>query len=192
MRRTDYSTLQHRRNAIERSTVFMKVSKTRLLLLAKRPYFLLYPEGTPKPFWIDRVYLTKLRCIRWLYLPKRQRARGYFSKGVRLYLHRYVLQLAGKYYPEVSFGNGDPFDCRIVNLKAYRRDEEGASRCLFRNNSTRRKGVCFHKVRKKWVAMIRVHRKLRHLGYFDTADEAAKAYARAWNLAHPTLPPVPV
>lgn len=109
-----------------------------------------------------------------------------------MYLHRYVLHLAKKYYPEVTFYNGDVHDCRLVNLKPYRREEEGATRRMFKNNSTQRKGVYWHKARKKWVAMIRTRKKLRHLGYFKTPDLAANAYAKAWNLAHPTLPQLPV
>lgn len=116
------------------------------------------------------------------------RVRGFFGRHVtRQYLHRYILHLAGKFYPEITFANGDPFDCRLVNLKPYRREEEGASRKPFRNNTSRRKGVCFHKGKGKWAAMIRVHRKLVHLGYHDTADAAARAYEYAFKIAHPTL-----
>lgn len=171
----------------------MKVRQNRVKLLGQRSYFLLYPDGTPHPFWVDKRFLKALGMIRWRYVPDKQRARGFFGRGTtRQYLHRYVLTLARKYYPEVTFANGDPFDCRIVNLKPYRREEEGAMRNRFKNNTTRRKGVCFHKAKQKWIAMIRVHRKLIHLGYFDTADGAARAYTQAWNIAHPTLIPQPI
>jgi len=166
----------------------MKLRCTRIRRLGKRPYFLLYPDGCPQPFWVDKKFLNKLRRIRWRYLPQRQRARGFFGvKGTRQYLHRYILALAGKFYPEVTFANGDVFDCRLVNLKPYRREEDGATRRMFKNNTSKRKGVCFHKVRKKWIAMIRANKKLIHLGYFDTADAAARAYASAFSLAHPTV-----
>lgn len=173
----------------------MKVAKAKTLFrrLQNRDYFLLFPDGSPKGFWVDLIYLKELVKIRWRYIAKNNRARGYFGRTkTRQYLHRYVLTLAKKYYPEVTFGNGDMFDCRLVNLKPYRREEEGAMRCKFKNNTSQRKGVCFHRRAKRWVAMIRVRGKLRHLGYFRTADEAAREYAKAWNLAHPTLAPVPV
>lgn len=154
---------------------------------------LIYPDGTPKPFLVDSRFVRRLRRIRWRYLPVKKRARGFFGKTrTRQYLHRYVLMLAKKYYPEVTFANGDPFDCRLINLKPYRREEEGAMRQLFKNSSTRRKGVTFNKRTRTWAAMIRTRGKLRHLGYYPDADSAANVYAEAWNLAHPTLPPMPV
>jgi hypothetical protein len=153
----------------------------------------LYPEGTPKPFIVDRRFIHKLRRVRWHFVEKKKRARGYFGRSkVRQYLHRYILILARKFYPEVTFANGDHFDCRLTNLKPYRRYEEGARRQMFKNNTSKRKGVSFHKRKRKWIAMIRTRGHLRHLGYFRTADLAANAYAKAWNLAHPSLPPMPV
>lgn len=161
----------------------MKLRKKRLIY---RNIVYLHPEGTDKAFLIDRKFIRRVREVRWLYLPDRKRVRGYFGRSkTRLYLHRFILQLAGKYYPEVTFANGDYFDCRLANLKPYRREIEGANRCLFKNSSTKRKGVSFH--RGKWVAMIRAKGKLRHLGRFDDPDLAANAYHRAWKLAHPEL-----
>ena len=156
----------------------------------KLPYLSasIWPEGCPLAFIVDIRFLRHIRKIRWCFVAKKKRARGYFGRGqTRLYLHRYVLHLANKYYPEVTFANGDHFDCRLTNLKPYRRYEEGANRQMFKNNTSHRKGVSFHKRLKKWTAMIRVQGKLRHLGYFLTADLAANAYANAFALAHPLL-----
>lgn len=151
---------------------------------------LLLPEGSPRFFLVDIRFLRRLREVRWRYVAKGNRARGFFGKGqTRQYLHRYVLSLGRKFYPEVTFANGDWSDCRLVNLRPYRRDEDGAGRRLFKNSSSKRKGVSFHKLKKKWIAMIRARGKLRYLGYFKTADLAAKAYASAWKLAHPTSIP---
>lgn len=164
----------------------MKITKNKVVLLGRRTYFLLYPDGSPQPFWVDKEFLRPLGRIRWRHDAKRKRARGFFGRGTtRQYLHRYVLHLAGKFYPEVTFANGDEYDCRIVNLKPYRREEDGAFRRAFKNNTSKRKGVSFHKRKNKWAAMIRVNRKLLHLGYHDTADLAAKAYERAFRIAHP-------
>lgn len=154
---------------------------------------LIWPTDSPRGVLVDRQFRAKLLTVRWRWLPRRQRFRGYFGHSrIRNYLHRYVLQLANRYYPEVSFADDDVFDCRLVNLKAYRRTEEGARRRLFRNSTSRRKGVTWHVRRKKWAAMIRVYGKLRHLGYYAKADDAAAAYAVAWNSAHPDQPQVPV
>ncbi len=38
------------------------------------------------------------------------------------------------------------------------------------------RGVCFFKQTNKWMATIRIDRKQKHIGYFLTEIEAAKAY----------------
>lgn len=135
---------------------------------------------------MDIKFRPKVRKINWKFDPKTKRCRGFFGKGTtRQYLHRYVLSLANRPYPEVTFDNGDWNDCRLANLRAYDREEDGARRKPFKNR--RRKGVSFHKRRKKnpWAAMIRTKGKLRHLGYFSTPELAAAAYDREFKLAHP-------
>jgi len=152
---------------------------------------LIWPVDSPRSVLIDAKLKTKLLRVRWRFIANKKRFRGYFGrKSTRTYLHRYVLELNRRYYPEVTFANGSEYDCRAINLKPYRRDVEGANRALFKNSSSKRKGVSWHKTRKKWTAMIRAKGKLKNLGYFSSADLAAAAYARAWNLAHPDLQPM--
>lgn len=146
----------------------------------------LYLSGSPKPFWYDKKFSPKIREVRWRFDAKRKRCRGFFGRGkTRQFLHRYVLHLANRYYPEVTFSNGEWWDCRLVNLRPYDRIDDGANRRPFRKRQ--RKGVIWHKRRKKWAAMIRVNGHLRHLGYYTDPDAAAKAYHKAWKLAHPNL-----
>ena len=44
------------------------------------------------------------------------------------------------------------------------------------NNKSGFKGVCFDKPLNKYKAYIRINGKIKHLGYFETAEEASKAY----------------
>lgn len=151
----------------------------------------LFPSGSPVLFLIDEKVASKVRKVNWCFQPKNKRARGFFGRNeTRQYLHRYILTLNRKYYPEVTFANGDWWDCRISNLRPYSREDDGACRKPFKGR--KRKGVSWHRRKRRWIAMIRTKGKLKHLGYFATADLAAEAYARAWNAAHPDKVPVPV
>ena len=57
---------------------------------------------------------------------------------------------------------------RLVPLPAVRK-----------NNTTGYKNVSYYRNEKKFVAQVRDGGKRFHLGYFDTAEEAAVAYARS-------------
>ena len=50
---------------------------------------------------------------------------------------------------------------------------------ITKRNTTGYKNVTFHRSRKKFVAEVRDGGKCVHLGYFDTAEEAAIAYAQS-------------
>jgi hypothetical protein len=68
------------------------------------------------------------------------------------------------------------------NLRPATSSESMANRPLFSNNQSGFKGV-YRIGSDRWRAQIRVDRKLRHLGYFRTAEEAARAYDEAANKA---------
>ena len=44
------------------------------------------------------------------------------------------------------------------------------------NNTSGFKGVSFNKPVNKYQALININGKRKHLGYFETAEEASKAY----------------
>jgi len=44
------------------------------------------------------------------------------------------------------------------------------------------KGVCWKKTNKKWISQINIKGKRKHLGSFNSAEEAAEAYQNALNL----------
>jgi hypothetical protein len=46
-------------------------------------------------------------------------------------------------------------------------------------NTSGLKGVSFYTLGNKWTAVISVNGKVKHLGHFDTAEEAARAYDAA-------------
>ena len=68
----------------------------------------------------------------------------------------------GSYYPE---------NCRWTTRTMQSRNQR-----IYKSNTSGYKGVCYHKGNNKYTAQIVVNRKKIHLGYFQTAVEAAKAY----------------
>lgn len=69
-------------------------------------------------------------------------------------------------------GNYEPSNCRWVGRSTQSRN----TRVLYSSNTSGYRGVSFHKALNKWVCGIRIDSKRKHLGYFNTALEAAKAY----------------
>lgn len=69
--------------------------------------------------------------------------------------------------------NGDKGDNRISNLRECSRSQN--------LHNQKRKGYYFHKRDKKWIASIRNENKLKHLGTFNTEEEARSAYIKAKN-----------
>lgn len=144
-------------------------------------------SGAPRRFVIDRRHSALVAAVPWKFVPRTVRARATITKGEpRIFLHKYIASLAHLDWEEIFFANNDPYDCRAGNLRPYRRDEEGARRKTFKNKAVPFKGV-YLRGKDKYGASIRVHGKLKHLGYFTTAEAAAKAYKTAYQAAHPDL-----
>jgi hypothetical protein len=81
---------------------------------------------------------------------------------------------------DIDHINNDPMDDRWENLRE-------ASRVQNLANTRARsglKGACWVSAKNKWKAQIRRDGKNRHLGYFDTPEEANAAYRDAALKAH--------
>ncbi len=152
--------------------------------------FRLHVKGSPFRFVIDRCFSKVLTVYDWRFVGKTKTARATITRGKpRVFLHQRVVKLGGKRWAEVFFENGNTFDCRLGNLAPYRRDEEGARRRTFKNKRIKFRGVSIKKgaKKKKYQAVIMVKKKLIHLGYYRTAEEAAEVYRKAWQSSHPNL-----
>lgn len=72
---------------------------------------------------------------------------------------------------------------RFGNLRPATGAQNAQNKGPYRNNTSGHAGVSRHGSR--WQAGIRIGGRRRHLGLFDTPDEAASAYASAKRELHP-------
>ena len=104
-------------------------------------------------------------------------------KGRRLFAHQVVWLLFHPELPRTSIDHADrdPSNNRIENLRPAEAWEQQGNKTLQRNNTSGYRGVSSapkHKTRP-WLASITDDGKRKHLGYFRTAEEAARAYDAA-------------
>jgi AP2 domain/HNH endonuclease len=73
----------------------------------------------------------------------------------------------------------NPLNDRIENLRPATQSQNNANKSIMSNNKCGFKGVFWEPRRYVWVARIGVNGKLIHLGQFDYAVDAHKAYCEA-------------
>lgn len=100
------------------------------------------------------------------------------SIGGKLYqLHRLAWLYAKGAWPEgqIDHINGSRTDNRIENLRDVIHAVNGRNQKMASTNKSGANGVHWFPSRKKWRAAITVNGKARHLGYFNTVEEASRA-----------------
>ena len=92
-------------------------------------------------------------------------------------MHRTVI--GAKRGQTVDHINGDTLDNRRCNLRIVTARESALNRGMQKHNTSGYRGVACRADRSRWTAQIAVGGKQVHLGYFDTAEDAAHAYDAA-------------
>jgi hypothetical protein len=128
---------------------------------------------------IDANYFEWLNRYKWYYhngYAVRTIAHG--KKWVTIRMHRLILNAAKG--TRVNHINQVKLDNRFKNLRISTASQNGAnSKLLAKNNKSGYKGVSWYIRHKKWAAGIKVEYKRKHLGYFKSKIDAAKAYDKA-------------
>ena len=105
------------------------------------------------------------------------RMEGKRGARIRIAMHRAVNQTPEGM--ETDHINGDKLDNRRTNLRSCTTRQNQQNRSTAKNNTSGYKGAVWHKPRQKWLGQIRDAGKRIHLGSFDTAEDAARAYDAA-------------
>ena len=106
--------------------------------------------------------------------------------GVRVASHRLAWAMHYGKWPDLFIDHidGDTLNNCITNLRQCTSSENYQNRKLCKFNKFGFTGVSFHKATGKFVAQIQVDKKRKHLGIFNTAEEAAEAYRKSKRMLH--------
>jgi hypothetical protein len=115
---------------------------------------------------------------------------GYFVgtvTGCKVYAHRIAwIHYYGEMPAEgrlIDHINGDKTDNRISNLRLVTRQQNIHNK-PGRGGTSRHKGVQWSKTARKWVAVLRHEGKNRHLGFFNSEEDAAARYIQEADMLH--------
>ena len=77
----------------------------------------------------------------------------------------------------IDHKNKDKKDNRLCNLRKATHSENAQNQDV--------KGCYFKKANNKWVAQIQLNGKVKHIGCYDTEEEAREAYLAEKRILHP-------
>jgi len=89
-------------------------------------------------------------------------------------LHRFIMNAPDGVMVDHEDGNG--LNCQQYNMRLATRSQNLQNATKRSNNTSGYKGVNWRKDNTKWQAQIRKDNKQYHIGYFITAEDAARAY----------------
>jgi phosphoglycolate phosphatase-like HAD superfamily hydrolase len=101
-------------------------------------------------------------------------------KGQKYLAHRVIWKMVYGFDPEgVDHIDGNPSNNRINNLREASQIVNGRNAKTRKNNTSGAMGVRWEASRNKWIARIHDNYRSRHIGCFDTFEEALAARKQA-------------
>ena len=100
--------------------------------------------------------------------------RGIQYKGKQYHAHRLAYLYMTKTWPDedIDHIDGDGTNNKWSNIRAVTKSENQKNRRLNINSKSGVAGVSFYTPNGKWRAAVSINGKSKHLGYFDTIEEA--------------------
>lgn len=105
------------------------------------------------------------------------RNEGKFPNRFCVHMHRIIAKTPDELLTDHI--NRNKLDNRRANLRAVTNEQNLLNRGIISNNTSGYKGVSWKKKNNKWVANISTGSGQKHLGLYETAVDAAKAYDNA-------------
>jgi len=100
--------------------------------------------------------------------------RVYLVHRVAYFLH------TGQQPPQfLDHKDGDALNNSFANLRPATRRQNNRNKGPYANNTSGHKGVCYRPEQRKYTARIGLNGKKKHIGVFDTLEEAVSAYQSA-------------
>lgn len=141
----------------------------------------------------DKLYRLSKWTGKWSCLnDNKPNFHGYIPIGINKKLYR-LHRIIYKYFNpdwdindnpqknQIDHININPLDNRIENLRAVNHSQNQRNQKKLPNCSSKYRGVCQDKKKNKWKAQITINSKVKHLGYFDTEEEAAEEYKKKYD-----------